>query len=258
MTQPGAPAKGRADTDPTAQLLELKGHLDRGTLSAVCWFGAHPIGTWRLTRWVSNLPSVNITPGQDQPGHILRTRFAGTGLLRSGRWVQAALALPADPADYWAGPKRKVFRNKLSAAEGAGITWRRLRPDEVGAAVAEVSVARDWHRDGRSEVEILLGLPLEDALGAAAFTPEGHVAAVSLAVASGTAAQVRWGLSAIPGPARWGAFAALVGAAYEVGVQVLLVGPMIGASSDDEYFERRLGFTPSNVRVTTDPGPRLA
>jgi hypothetical protein len=157
--------------------------------------------------------------------------------------------LPDYLDEYWRGQKRKVFRNKLASARRCGITWRQLRSDEIAGAVQTICDGRGWKRVVRPEIEVLLGVPLESAFAAAACSPEGQVISVSVAVASGDVAQVRWGLSVARGSARWAAFAGLVEAAHAFGYRKILVGPMVSVDSEDEYFQRRVGFLPSNIVV---------
>jgi hypothetical protein len=230
-------------------MARFRARMDEGKLSAACWGLTHPLEAYAITHWIRSLGVVTITPADDLAGQVLRERFGGIGLLRTGRHAQAALRLPPDLDDYWRGPKRKVFRNKLSGADRSGISYRLLAPEEIVGAVQTIADGRGWGRPVRSELERLLQLPLELVLASAAFSAEGAVTSVSLAVASGDVAQIRWGLSTVRGTARWAAIAALIRGAHALGHTTVLVGRMVGAPTEDEYFERRLGFEPSNIRL---------
>ncbi len=235
-------------------------HMDEGKLSGVRWALGHPLHTRTIVRWVRGLPKVAISPADDLAGHVLRKRFGGLGLLQTGRHAQAALVLPANLADFWKGQKRKVFRNKVASAERNGLTWRLLASDEIAGAVQAIFDGRGWKHSMRSEMTAFLEMPLESALGSGSFSPDGSVLSVCLAVASGEAAQIRWGMSVARGSARWAAFAGLLEGAHASGYTTLLVGPMVGAASEDEYFLRRTGFGPHNVSVVADGrhGARIA
>jgi len=233
----------------------VRGHMDQGKLSAARWAVTHPVQARSLVRWLRGLPRTMVAPSDDRAGAVLRKRFAGMGLLRTGRHAQAALVLPPTAPQYWVGQKRKVFRNKMAAARRGGLSWRVLDPAETAAVVQAVCDGVGWDRDARADLEAWLEVPLEAALATAAFSPDGDVLAVCLAVASGGVAQIRWAMSVSKGPARWAAFAALVEQAYARRIPAILVGPMIGKASEDEYFQRRVGFQPSNIAVAPDPSP---
>jgi hypothetical protein len=162
--------------------------------------------------------------------------------------------LPTHLDDYWKGQKRKVFRNKLASAGRNGVSWRLLAPDEIAGAVQAMFDGRAWNRDMRSEMTAFLEMPLESAFGSGSFSPDGTVLSVCLAVASGEVAQIRWGMSVARGPARWAAFAGLLEGAHASGFTTVLVGPMIGVASEDEYFQRRTGFGPSNIVISKRRG----
>jgi hypothetical protein len=244
------------DTDDIDALVaRVRGRMDEGTLSAARWAIAHPGQARSLLHWLRGLPRTTITPSGDRAGAVLRKRFGGIGLLGTGRHAQAALVLPPTVEEYWRGPKRKVFRNKMAGAARNGFSWRMLAPEETAGAVQAVCDQLGWGRDARADMDDLLELPLESALASAVFSPDGSVLSVCLAVASGDAAQVRWGMSVGKGPARWAAFAALLEGAHARGITTILVGPMMGRESEDEYFQRRLGFEPSNIVVAPDVAP---
>ena len=248
-----------ADTDEIDALVaRVRGRMDEGKLAAARWAIAHPGQARALLHWLRRLPRTTISPSHDRAGAVLRRRFGGIGVLGTGRHAQAALVLPPSEEEYWRGPKRKVFRNKMAAAGRTGLSWRVLAPEETAGAVQAVYDGRGWDRDARPDMSDLLELPLESALASAAFSPDGSVLSVCLAVASGDAAQVRWGMSVGKGPARWAAFAALLQGAQARGITTILVGPMMGRSSEDEYFQRRIGFGPSNIVVAPDPAPAPA
>ena len=242
---------GRVSPTDDGQIFDLvsnlRAHMDEGKLSAARWAMGHPRQTRTVLRWIRGLPKVAIAPADDLAGHVLRKRFGGIGLLKSGRHAQAALVLPADLDDYWKGQKRKVFRNKLASAGRTGLTWRVLAPGEIAGAVQAIFDGRGWDHDMRSEMTGFLEMPLESALASGSFSRDGAVLSVCLAVASGDVAQIRWGMSVARGPARWAALAGLLEGAHASGWTTLLVGPMIGVDSEDEYFQRRTGFAPSNI-----------
>ena len=249
-------ADGRVTPTDDGQIFDLvsnlREHMDEGKLSAARWAIGHPLHTRTIVRWIRGLPKVAIAPADDLAGHVLRKRFGGLGLLQTGRHAQAALVLPANLDDFWKGQKRKVFRNKLASAERNGLTWRLLAPDEIAGAVQAIFDGRGWIHDMRSEMTAFLEMPLESALASGSFSPDGSVLSVCLAVASGEVAQIRWGMSVARGPARWAAFAGLLEGAHASGFTTLLVGPMVGAASEDEYFLRRTGFAPYNVSVVVN------
>ncbi len=232
----------------------LRTHMERGKLSGARWVIAHPQHARTIFRWVRGLPRVTIAPADDLAGHVLRRRFGGIGFFRSGRHAQAALVLPVHLHDYWKGQKRKVFRNKLASAGRCGLSWRLLAPEEIADAVQAMFDGRAWNHDMRSEMTAFLEMPLESALASGSFSPDGTVLSVCLAVASGEVAQIRWGMSVARGPARWAAFAGLLEGAHASGFTTLLVGPMIGVASEDEYFQRRTGFGPSNIVMAKPTG----
>jgi hypothetical protein len=238
------------DLDEIHQLMaRFRARMDDGKMSAAGWALSHPLEAYGIASWIRSLGVVTIAPADDLAGQVLRQRFGGIGLLRTGRHAQAALRLPPNLDDYWRGPKRKVFRNKIYGADRCGITYRLLAPEEILGAVQTITDGRGWGRPVRSEIERLVQLPLELVLASAAFSPEGAVTSVSLAVASGDVAQIRWGLSTARGTARWAAVAALIRGAHALGHTTILVGRMVGDANEDEYFERRLGFEPSNIRL---------
>jgi hypothetical protein len=238
-----------------ARVTEFRGRMDQGARSALRWAVGHPGRAFTVARWVRGLPRTTIKPAGDRSGWVLHRRFGGIGPLRTGRHGQAALVLPDSVDQYWRGPKRKVFRNKMAGAGRAGLSWRMLAPAETAGATQAVCDALGWDRDVRTEMERLLEVPLESSMASAAFSSDGSVLAVCLAVASGDVAQIRWGMSVGRGPSRWAAFAALLHGAHAAGVTTLLVGPMVGRDSEDEYFQRRIGFEPSNIAVSNHRSP---
>jgi hypothetical protein len=235
----------------------LRERMDESKLSGARWAIGHPGHSRSIAHWLRDLPKVAIAPADDLAGRVLRKRFGGIGMLKTGRHAQAALVLPANPEDYWKGQKRKVFRNKVASSERSGLTRRLLGPGETADAVQAICDGRGWNRDMRSEMEGLLEIPLESALASGSFSPDGAVLSVCVAVASGDVAQIRWGLSVVKGSARWAAFAGLLDGAYASGFTTLLVGPMIGVASEDEYFQRRIGFRPSNIELAVSRWPKL-
>jgi hypothetical protein len=236
----------------------FRGRMDQGKLSAARWAMIHPGQALTLARWIRGLPNATIAPSNDPSGSVLRRRFGGIGLLGTGRHAQAALVLPPSLEQYWRGPKRKVFRNKVAAAGRSGLCWRMLAPEETAETVQLVCDDLGWDREARSAMEALLEIPLESALASATFSADGRALSACLAVASGDVAQVRWAMSVGRGPARWAAFAALLDGASARGVTTILVGPMMGRASEDEYFQRRLGFAPSNIVVSPEAFPSPA
>ncbi len=238
-----------------ALVARARGRMDEGIVSAARWAVGHPGQARRLLRWLRGLPRTTITPSGDPAGVVLRQRFGGIGMLGTGRHAQAALVLPATVEEYWKGPKRKVFRNKMAGAARRGLEWRMLAAEETAGAVQAVCDGLGWDRDARPDMENLLQVPLEAALASAVFSPDGAVLSVCLAVASGDVAQIRWGMSVGKGPARWAAFAAMLQGAHARGVATILVGPMMGRASEDEYFQRRIGFEPSNIVVAPEVSP---
>lgn len=238
-----------------ALITGVRGRMDEGKLSAFRWAIGHPGQARRLLHWLRKLPRATVAPSHDGAGAVLRRRFGGLGLLGTGRHAQAALVLTPTLEQYWKGPKRKVFRNKMAGAARHGLTWRLLAPGETAGAVQAVWDGLGWEREARPYMERLLEVPLESALASAAFSPDGSVLSVCLAVASGDVAQIRWGMSVGKGPARWAAFAAMLEGAQARGVATILVGPMMGRASEDEYFQRRIGFEPSNIVVAPDRTP---
>ena len=208
---------GQADTDALHGVVaHVRVRMEVSTLAAVRWAMRHPLHALSVVRWVRNLPDVVIAPENDVAGRILQQRFGGIGPLKTGRHAQAALVLPDQVNDYWRGPKRKVFRNKIASVKRKRLTWRMLGPDEIAGAVQAICDGRGWNRNIRAEMEGLLQLPLESAVVSAAFSPDGAVLSVSMAVASGNTAQIRWGLSISKGPARWAVFAGLIDGLYKV------------------------------------------
>jgi hypothetical protein len=247
------------DTDEIETLVaRVRGRMDQGKLSTLRWVVRHPGQARSLLQWLWKLPRTTIAPSDDPAGEVLRRRFGGIGLLGTGRHAQAALVLPPAAEQYWRGPKRKVFRNKVASAGRSGMGWRPLAPDETSEVLQALCYQIGWERDPRSAMEDLLEVPLESTMASAAFAADGRALSVCLAVASGDVAQVRWAMSAERGPARWAAFAALLDEARARGVTTILVGPMIGRASEDEYFQRRLGFGPSNIVVAPAPSPAPA
>ncbi len=247
------------DTDGIETLVaRVRGRWTRGSSSAAPVGGPSPRPGPQPPAVALEASEDHHRPVGDPAGEVLRRRFGGIGLLGTGRHAQAALVLPPAPEQYWRGPKRKVFRNKMASAGRSGMGWRPLASDETAEVLQALCYQIGWERDPRSAMEDLLEVPLESTMASAAFAADGRVLSVCLAVASGDVAQVRWAMSAERGPARWAAFAALLDEARARGVTTILVGPMIGRASEDEYFQRRLGFGPSNIIVAPVPSPAPA
>lgn len=247
------------DTDEIKVLVaRVREHMDQGKLSTLGWVIRHPGQARSVVHWLRRLPRTTIAPSADPAGDVLRRRFGGIGLLGTGRHAQAALVLPPTAEQYWRGPKRKVFRNKMAAARRGGMGWRPLAREETAEVLQVLCRQLGWDRDPRSAMEDVLEVPLESTMASAAFSADGRALSVCLAVASGDVAQIRWSMSAERGPARWAAFAALLEAARARDVTTILVGPMIGRASEDEYFQRRLGFGPSNIVLAPEVSPAPA
>jgi len=98
----------------------VREHMDQGKLSTLGWVIRHPGQARSVVHWLRRLPRTTIAPSADPAGDVLRRRFGGIGLLGTGRHAQAALVLPPTAEQYWRGPKRKVFRNKMAAARRKG------------------------------------------------------------------------------------------------------------------------------------------
>lgn len=247
-----APTYGTPGFDAASELVRTALEQHDRPLGVVRTFAMRPRATLRAARIVSTLPRVDVRLSDSPAGAVIRQQLDKRAMgLPVGRLARAALLLPDDPADYYRGKARQALRTNLNRAGEAGIVCRRLDPgEELDRRSVALDRARGW--DPRTTTP---AVPEREFV--LAEDPEGRTLGISVAIADVECAYLAYLIASEPsgaaGLARYALSAELVERLIERRVRILLVEGTLWASPGVQYFQRRLGFLPYNVRVRRGP-----
>lgn len=211
-----------------------------------------PRRSLRAALTVARLPRLGVRLSHDPAGRVIREQLDKRSLgVPVGRIARAALLLPEDTDGYLRGRHRQALRTNLKRAGELGISCRVLAPgEELARRSEELARARGWDpRLTTPDVPAREFVLAED--------PAGSTLAMTVVIADVECAYLAYFIAMEPSRphslARYALSADLVERLIRRDVRILLVEGTLWASTGVQYFQRRLGFEPYNIRIL--PGP---
>ena len=223
------------------------------------WVLAHARRSLDAARAVRGLPRVEADPADTPGGRAVREVLEDTADPGIPARVlgTAALAVPADPADYLQGRPARTLRRKIRAAESAGTTVRPVDdPAERRALLDAAEEAEQGHVDPEYRVERPDNSDLLDhELWLVAESAAGEPLLLAVAPYDGELAVLRYfrtlGWEDAHSDARYLATSALVTALSERGVRYLLDTATPPEQTNGlRHFQRMVGFRYVRLVVT--------